>query len=137
MFPIRINSWLLYSTKDEENFEYHYYKSYQIRVRIRVRVKVSHIQRRSLPAANLMALMETLALCCVSMDDSFHLPNFPHMALVNPLALPNDSNYALAKSPTQVHSNFIASFRQLIHFTMVEEKSSKCCQIGSILPHSG
>ena len=77
------------------------------KIRVRVRVRVSHIPRSSLPAANLMAVMETMAQRRGSMDDSFHLPNFPHMAWVDPSALPNDSNYALAKSPTQVHSNFI------------------------------
>ena len=71
------------------------------------RVRVSHIPRSSLPAANLMAVMETMAQRRDSMDDSIHLPNFPHMAWVNPSALPNDSNYALAKSPTRVHFNFI------------------------------
>ena len=54
-----------------------------------------------------MAVMETMAQRRNSMDDSIHLPNFPHMAWVNPSALPNDSNYALAKSPTRVHFNFI------------------------------
>ena len=36
-----------------------------------------------------------------------HLPNSPHKAWVDPSALPKDSNYALAKSPTRVHSTFI------------------------------
>ena len=77
---------------------------------------VSHILRSSLPAANLMAVMETMAQRRDSMDDSIHLPNFPHMAWVNPSALPNDSNYALAKSPTRVHFNFIVL--QLRHFCL-------------------
>ena len=36
----------------------------------------------SLPAADLTADMETMAQRRVSLDDSFHLPNFPHMAWV-------------------------------------------------------
>ena len=44
--------------------------------------------RTSLPAANLMAEMETMAPRRGSMDDSFHLPNFPRMAWVDPSALP-------------------------------------------------
>ena len=44
-----------------------------------------------------------------SIDDSFHLPNFPHMAWVNPSALPNDGNYALAKGPTRVHYRWSSS----------------------------
>ena len=32
--------------------------------------------------------MKTMAQRRVSMDDSFHLPNFPHMAWVDPSALP-------------------------------------------------
>ena len=44
--------------------------------------------RSSLPAADLTAEMETMAQRHVSMDDSIHLPNFPHMAWVDPSALP-------------------------------------------------
>ena len=46
------------------------------------------LPRSSLPAADLTAEMETMAQRHVSMDDSFHLPNFPHMAWVDPSALP-------------------------------------------------
>ena len=34
------------------------------------------------------AEMETMAQRRGSMDDSFHLPNFPHMAWIDPSALP-------------------------------------------------
>ena len=44
--------------------------------------------RSILLAADLTAEMETMAQRHVSMDDSFHLPNFPHMAWVDPSALP-------------------------------------------------
>ena len=60
-------------------------------------------EEQSTGAANSMAVMGTMAQRHASIDDSFHLPNFPHMAWVNPSALPNDGNYALAKSPTRVH----------------------------------
>ena len=46
------------------------------------------LPRSSLPAADLTAEMETMAQRRGSMDDSFHLPNFPHMAWVDPSALP-------------------------------------------------
>ena len=46
------------------------------------------LPRSSLPAADLTAEMETMAQRRSSMDDSFHLPNFPHMAWVDPSALP-------------------------------------------------
>ena len=36
-----------------------------------------------------------------------HLLNSPYKAWVDPSAFPNDSNFALAKTPTRVHSNFI------------------------------
>ena len=41
--------------------------------------------------------------------DSMNDPStqFPHKAWVDPSALPNDSNHALAMSPTRVLSNFI------------------------------
>ena len=58
-----------------------------------------------LPAAKLMVAMETTAQRR-SMDGSFNLPSFPHMAWVNPSALPNDGNYALAKSPTLKRGDF-------------------------------
>ena len=67
----------------------------------------SNSEEQSTGAANSMAVMRTMAQRHASIDDSFHLPNFPHMAWVNPSALPNDSNHALAKSPTRVHFNFI------------------------------
>ena len=44
-----------------------------------------------------MAVMETMAQRRDLIDESFHLPNFPQIAWVNPSALPNDSYYALAK----------------------------------------
>ena len=44
--------------------------------------------RSSLPAADLAAEMETMAQRHDSMNDSFHLPNSPHMAWVGPSALP-------------------------------------------------
>ena len=46
------------------------------------------LPRSSLPAADLTAEMETMAQRRGTMDDSFHLPNFPHMAWVGPSALP-------------------------------------------------
>ena len=54
--------------------------------------------------------METMAQRRDLMDDLFHLPNFPHMAWVNPSALPNDSSYTLTMSPTRMHFNFIVSY---------------------------
>ena len=50
--------------------------------------RVRRILKSSLAAADLTAEMLTLAQRRASMDDSFHLPNFPHMAWVGPLALP-------------------------------------------------
>ena len=44
--------------------------------------------RRSQSQSHLTAEMETLAQCRGSRDDSFHLPNFPHMAWVDLSALP-------------------------------------------------
>ena len=46
------------------------------------------LPRSSPPAADLTAERETMAQRRGSMDDSFHLPNFPHMARVGPSALP-------------------------------------------------
>ena len=50
--------------------------------------KSQRLLKSSLPAADLTAEMEAMAQRHVSMDDSFHLPNFPHMAYVDPSALP-------------------------------------------------
>ena len=49
---------------------------------------VKRLLRSSLPAADLTAEMETMAQGQVSMDDSFHRHNFPHMVWVDPSALP-------------------------------------------------
>ena len=52
-------------------------------------VRVRHILRSSLSGSRpKSAEMETVAQRRASMDDSFHLPNFPHMAWVDPSALP-------------------------------------------------
>merc|ERR1719370_1736293 len=57
--------------------------------RVRVRVRVRHILRSSLSGSRpKSAEMETVAQRRASMDDSFDLPNFPHMAWVDPSALP-------------------------------------------------
>ena len=51
---------------------------------VQVKIKI----RRSQSQSHLTAEMETLAQCHGSRDDSFHLPNFPHMAWVDLSALP-------------------------------------------------
>ena len=54
--------------------------------------QVSCQSRESTPSeeqctGSLKAEMDTMAQRCGSMDDSFHLPNFPHMAWVGMSAL--------------------------------------------------
>ena len=48
----------------------------------------SHSDEQSAGSRPKSAEMETMAQHRASMDDSFHLPNFPHMAWVDPSALP-------------------------------------------------
>ena len=54
-------------------------------------------------AAKSMAVNGTMAQRHDMIDDSVQLSNLPHIAWVKPLALPNNNNYALAKSSTRVH----------------------------------
>ena len=49
---------------------------------------IESVRVRALPAADLAAEMETMARRRGSMDDSFHQPNFSHMAWVDLSALP-------------------------------------------------
>ena len=49
--------------------------------------QTQRLPRSSLLAAELTADMETMAPTIGSMDDSFYLPNFPHMAWVDPSEL--------------------------------------------------
>ena len=86
-------------------------RSLLVRVRGRDRVRVIHILRGSLLVANLMGVIESMAQRRDSMDDSFQLVNFPLIAWVNPSALPNNNiNYAIGKTPTQVHCNFMLNY---------------------------
>ena len=84
-----------------------------------VRVRVSRIPRSSLPAADLTAEMETMAQRRASMDDPFHLPNFPHMAWVDPSALPT-----IVIMPSLRARLECISLHRFINDTLVYQRSS-------------